>query len=565
MAHRKKLLSTRSVDRIALVVIPLSIILVALIFLRPYPAEFPMDDTYIHFVYAENLAETGKLFFNNSSEIGVGTSSILWVMLLSSAYKVGIPVYIAAKALGIISLVVLGIALYFLLRSIFPVVISLAAALLVVLSGHFIWFSLSGMETVLFLSIGILALLSYREKHWIWLGILLGLLTMTRSEGIVLLFIIAAFDIWKHRSLQKSMLTSALICALICLPWFIYLWVRTGFPLPTSGMGKHFTNSISIQVAVQDKPALAWLGKVPWLTYPFLWVVYMVEFILGGFALPDPSLTIPLGIGPFSYKLSIWAILGIIVVVIPLFWVSLRRLIQFIRMPGWIKNESHLPVIIFLVWVILNNLVYVVYLPMLGTASRYASLNHIALWIGLAVGVWYLRKEKVYILLAIGVAAIAVANTVYWDKVYEANIEHMQNVRIAAAKYIRDQVPRDRVCAASDIGAVRYYGDRPIVDLGGLIEPGLYHWFLEGKSDQYLYDHGVTCLILPGRAGTNEDGVYDIASLLGVTQSKLFSLDEQRVFQIDRDRWLLGYYPVVNSQATVTIYSLDPNQASSGE
>ena len=116
MAHRKQFLSTKSIDRIALVAIPLCIILVALIFLRPYPAEFPMDDTYIHFVYAENLVDEGELFFNTPSEIGVGTSSILWVLLLSIAYKIGIPVYITAKAMGIISLVLLGIALYFLLR-----------------------------------------------------------------------------------------------------------------------------------------------------------------------------------------------------------------------------------------------------------------------------------------------------------------------------------------------------------------------------------------------------------------------------------------------------------------
>ncbi len=561
MAARKQLLSTVSIDRIALVAIPLSIILVVLNFLRPYPAEFPMDDTYIHFVYAQNLADKGALFFNSPSEIGVGTSSILWVLLLSLGYKIGIPISTSAKFLGISSLIALGIALYFLLRSIFPAVVSLAGALLVVLSGHFTWFALSGMETVLFISLGIFALLSYRGKHWGWLGILLGLLTLTRSEGILLLFIIAAFDIWKHRTIQKSLITSALICALICGPWFIYLWVRTGFPLPTSGTGKHFANNISIQVALESKPAFSWLGKVPWLTYPFMWIVHLVEFILGGFAFPAPYLTIPLGIGQLAYKLSIWAILGIIVVVLPLLWISFRKLIQFIKSPGWMKKESHLPLVIFLVWMVVTNLVYMIYLPMLGTASRYASLNHIALWIGLAAGVWYLRKDKVYVLLAIGLAAIAVANTVYWDRVYEANIEHMQNVRIAAAEYIRDQVPQDDICAASDIGAVRYYGERPIVDLGGLIEPGVYHRYLEGRSDQYLVENGVTCLVLPGRAGTNVDGVFDLAKEYGFTQSKLFSLNEQRVFQIDRDRWLLGYYPVVNYQATVTIYSLDPKPA----
>ena len=58
-------------------IILIAILVVSSIYLWPMTFEFPMDDTYIHFVYAENLAISGKLFFNFPDEVGVGSSSLL--------------------------------------------------------------------------------------------------------------------------------------------------------------------------------------------------------------------------------------------------------------------------------------------------------------------------------------------------------------------------------------------------------------------------------------------------------------------------------------------------------
>ncbi|MDH5506319.1 MAG: hypothetical protein OEZ02_03785 [Anaerolineae bacterium] len=113
-----------------------------------------MDDTYIHFVYAQNLAETGRLMFNFAGEPGVGSTSILWVTLLAIGYKLGLSLHITAKVLGITALVLVGQGVYRLLNSKFPALVSLASALMVILSGNMLWFALSGMETLLFLGLG---------------------------------------------------------------------------------------------------------------------------------------------------------------------------------------------------------------------------------------------------------------------------------------------------------------------------------------------------------------------------------------------------------------------------
>jgi len=537
-------------------IVVLTILVASSIYLWPSPLEFPMDDSYIHFVYAENLSEQGRLFFNDPGEKGVGTSSLLWVLILGAGNWVGLSMHWVAKLVGVTCLATVGIGLYHLLRPLRSPWVALAVTLLVILSGHMLWFSLSGMETMLFLALGILALLCYREERWAWLGIVLGLLVITRLEGIILAFVIAGFDIWRRRAIRSGLLVAGAVTGLICFPWILYLWQRTGHFLPTSGIGRHYSNITAIQRIAEHSESLAWISQFPMLVYPLTWIGYSIEFILGGYALPAPYLNITPDVGSFSYKLSIWAILGLATVVLPLLWISIKRLVIYLKTEGWEKDEARLPLLIFLVWMVLHNLVYMIYLPIIGSASRYASLNHIALWLAMGLGIWHVQGSRFRLWLAAGLFVIALANTVYWNRVYDANLEHMLGVRIAAADHLREQIPEGETCAAFDIGALRYYGQRPLVDLGGLIDPNLMQWFTEGRFDQYLVENQVTCLAIPGRIITPTDGVVDIAKEAGLTQSSLFELEQEKVYQIDRERWLVGYQPTVNYQATVTIYKL---------
>jgi hypothetical protein len=200
------------------------------------------------------------------------------------------------------------------------------------------------------------------------------------------------------------------------------------------------------------------------------------------------------------------------------------------------------------------------FLPVPGTASRYGGLNHVVLWLALAVGLWVsMRRRRLWPWLAAGLSVIAVANTVYWNGVYEANLDHMQNARIAAAHFLRRELSPGSSCAAYDVGAVRYHSQRPIVDLGGLLEPDASRYFLEGEVDRYLVERGVTCVALPSRAGATDEGWFDLAEILGLSSSPLFEMHQVAVFEIDRARWLQGYLPTANYQAAVTIYQLEPS------
>ena len=548
-------------EGIPFLVIGASVLLVALAFLWPAPAEFPMDDAYIHFVYARNLAEHGKLMFNFPDEKGVGTSSPLWVLLLAGGYAAGIPLHLLAKALGIGALIIVGAALYLLLRPIWGVFASLGTALAAVLSGPMLWFSLSGMETTLFLALALLALLAYRARRWLWMGLLLGLLTLARPEGLALALAITLAEIARQKRIPRPLVWAGIICALVAGPWFLYLYLRTGHFLPTSGLSKHVTTTMGVQLVASQNPVLGTLARLTPLTYTGLWAVYLVEFVLGGMTLPPPRLPIGAAVGNPHYTLSLWAVVGLVGMVGPLLWAA-RRAWNVRRWPRLLQDPARRPWVPFLLWLVFHNLAYMAFLPVPGTASRYGAVNHIALWLGLVAGLRaFAHRPRLQRVWVAGLILLLGANGAYWNSVYDANLEHMQNVRIAAARFVRDHVPPKELCAAFDIGAVRFYSERPIIDLYGLVDPEVGDWYYRGEMDRYLAVKNVRCLILPDRPGTTEDGWFDLGTMLKLTTSPLFTPYQLALFEIRQDRWLQGYLPTLNYQAAVTVYHLLPVQS----
>lgn len=534
----------------------------ALVYLSPSELEFPMDDSYIHMIYAKNLVEQGTLMFSQPGEKGVGTSSILWVLLLAGGHAVGISMHLSAKMLGAACLAAVGASLYALLRGFWRPAPALAAALLVMLSGNMLWFSLSGMETMLFVALGMIALLLYRDRRWICLGLALGLLALARPEGVLLGAAIALLEGLRSLPVRRGgalrgLLLCGLVCLLVCGPWFGYLLWRTGHVLPTSALGKQLTSLVAARYVLAQNNAPALLGRLTGLIYIGLWVVYLLEFTLGGFSLPAPRLVVTLVAGEAGYVVSAWAIAGWAVAA-SLLAAAGRRFIRFDRWRGWLEDPARRPLMALLLWTFLHNLVYALYLPVPGTASRYGALNHLVLWTALVFGLQYFaHRRRLQGALALGVAVLALANTLYWNRVYDANLEHMLEVRIQAAEYLRESLPAGQVCAVSDIGAVRYYSQRAVVDLGALVDPEAGEWFLQGATDRYLLEKRATCLVLPGRSGTTADGWMDIAEILGLTDSDLLEMRPVQVFEIDRQRWLLGYLPTHNYQASVVIYALE--------
>ncbi|HEY5982957.1 MAG TPA: hypothetical protein VIU38_05745 [Anaerolineales bacterium] len=544
-------------------VIPYSLLLAAgivaaaLLFLLPHAAEFPMDDAYIHLVYARNLAEHGSLDFNFPGERGVGSTSLLWVLLLAAGLKVGIPMAVLAKALGIASLIALSLGVQTLLRSIWGPLPAFLAAALVGISGNMLWFALSGMETVLFLALGIAVLIAYRSGRAFWVGLALAALILTRPEGIALLAAIWVVDVLHHRRVTRGLLMLTVLAVGLSAPWFVYLYLRSGHFISTSAIGKHLSTSIAIDHILRYVRIPESLAGIPGLLYILMWIGFLGLHVLGGVALPPPLLTVETpSLG--TYGISYWSVFAWVLAA-GLILVSARQMLSPGVLQTWFANDSRRALLLMLIWVVLHNLAYALYLPIPGTASRYGAINHVVLWLSLSYGLLVLGRRRPRLFsLAIPTILLAVVNTLYWNSVYDANLEHMTRVRIRAADFVRVSIPADENCAAFDVGAMRYFGGHPVIDLGGLIDPNAAEVFEAGTTDQYLLSNKVTCLILPGRSGEAGDGLFDFGDILGISTSPVLHITQLETFAIDRRTWLRGYLATGNYQASVVVYDVRP-------
>jgi hypothetical protein len=537
-----------------------SVVGLAVLFLWPSFSAFPMDDTYIHFVYARNLAERGLLFFNAPNEVGVGTTSILWVLLLAAGLKLGISSAVLAKLLGVASLVVVCMVLYVLLRGVWGPFPALLGAWLVGISGNMLWFALSGMETTFFLAVGLLALLAYRQERWISLGVALGMLGLIRPEGLALAVAVAAVDIVHRRKLNHHLIVSGLVCLMLFAPWALYLLWRTGSPISTSGAGKQLSAAVGLAYVVSQTGLPSFLANSPGLIYIGSWISYFLLFTLGGMSLPAPYMALGT-LALNTYNISGWSLASWIVAGVLLYKAGARFLSPS-RWRSWLQDDSRRILLVLVLWAVLHNACYMIFLPIPGTASRYGAINHVILWLALAAGLLaFMPRPRLLLAMSCALVAVAFANTLYWNRVYDANLDHMQNVRIQAAEFIAKSMPVEDRCAAFDVGALRYFSQRPILDLGGLIDPNAARVFEAGGADRYLLQRDVSCLILPGRTGRADEGWFDFARILGLSASTRIDLHLVRVFEIDRQRWLLGYLPTVNYQASVTVYRIQPASA----
>ena len=201
---------------------------------------YSIDDAFVTFRYAQNLADGNGLTFNPGDKAVEGYSNFLWLIILSFTYLIGLPIYWTAKILGIICFITAGLVWhlgfskedhdYLWLTPIFFMITPFTA-----------FWAVSGLELGLYALI--LALLTVTIlKRSKWILILLPLIVLTRPEGvgIAIVFIAAAWIAdfldkktgWKYYLLALFVVIAA-FTALIAFRMAVF-----GYPMPNTFYAK---------------------------------------------------------------------------------------------------------------------------------------------------------------------------------------------------------------------------------------------------------------------------------------------------------------------------------------
>lgn len=179
----------------------------------------PLDDAWIHLVFARNFAR-GDFFSFNSHVPVAGSTSPLWAMILGAGYALTQSPVWMPKVLGVVLNIALGLLTWrfvlFLGLHRFP---ALVVALLVVCAPRLVWASMSGMEVGLYVLLCVASIYAYLKwtspgswKFYISWGIA-GLAVWARPElmTLPLMFVV-------HQLLLRRRVVTAKRNAVVTMP-----------------------------------------------------------------------------------------------------------------------------------------------------------------------------------------------------------------------------------------------------------------------------------------------------------------------------------------------------------
>ncbi len=410
---------------------------------------FPLDDSYIHLQFAQNLAQGNGLAFMPERPVPASTSP-LWTALLAPAAAISPSAAMGwAKALG---------ALFFLLaaadlsgfardlgarRS-----TSLLAGVLMVLTETLAFSALSGMEVSLFVWLLVRGLRCWSREEARNCGALvtpaiwvLLVSALARPEGLLVVALALTERVVRSRwsggrGRSREIAGVLALGGLILVPTFgLFLW-WSGSPLPTT-----FT--------VKAGSGHQWLPSTRDL-FRFTDILFRVQ----------PAMTVLAGAGAISLLRRNRSLL-------PALWLfGLPIAYSALNAPGQpvlLGNFGRyafplLPFVVLLGCLGLEDL--------MTHAREYLRLNgHLGRSVA-AIGVAIVVLPCVFSTLnGAGRSALAVRNVEQSD--------------VRAARWIQDNLPGQRI-GAQDIGALGLFSDAQVVDLVGLVNPEILP-FLRGS------------------------------------------------------------------------------------
>lgn len=435
---------------------------------------FPLDDAWIHQTYARNLAETGQLAYL-PNQPSAGSTSPAWSLLLSVGYMVGLDYQLWTYLLGGLSLAGTAWLTYRLLLRLASsrLMAALLAGLFCAIEWHLVWAAASGMETMFFTALS-LALLEYTCSHIdnrestagpaslrkeriivsaIGIGLLGGLLTLTRPEGLGLMGLVLVAVIALPRPPTRSKLGLRLLAASIALLAFVILMVPyVTFNLNSSGA--IFPNTFYAKQA-------EYRGHL------------------------TPSLPVRF------WRVLSPTLVGAQVLLLPGFCYAVYRLLRHRR---WLAT---LP----LVWWLAFLSAYALRLPVNYQHGRYVMPS---IPILILYGVWgtaiLLRPRSPYLLVRVlsraAPIAIALLALLFLGRgalAYRDDVGVIEGEMVATALWLNEHTTAEDLIAVHDIGAVGYFTEHPLLDLAGLINPQVIPFIADAEQlADWMVQRGAT-------------------------------------------------------------------------
>lgn len=434
----------------------------------------PFDDSWIHLTLARNLAETGALGIQPGHWSG-GSSSLLWDLLLAAIDRLSqAPRLETAIALGAAAQSMSAGLFYLIARDSLGRAHGLVAGALYSFCGPLLLLSLSGMETSLFLLLGMAALWCWGRARPAWSSLFLALLVLTRIEGLVLWAILAlCYALFGRSRIPWRAGLGALLPPPIVFLLSSLLRLRMeGQFLPLTMAGRRWLWGVApgrLPLWPANREAMG--------VYLRIWKAYLLDWLFQSFLLE-----------PWPALLFIYRTLCLALLLAGLAW--LGRIAWRERMEG--RRVSG---VLLATWASAHFGIYLLFAPIATLRHQVLVLPALFLLAGAGLQLGWTLLQRLLPrplcrgLWAIGASGLLLVNGIgfqQWKVNYADHVRHINQVHVRLGRWVSANLPEEAVVAAFDIGALSYLGGSEIVDMGGLTDPAVL---------PYLYAHNIVpCL-----------------------------------------------------------------------
>ncbi len=416
----------------------------------------PVDDAYIHFQYARQIAR-GELYqYNPGQPSTSGATSLLYPYLLAIGSLLGLQdLQLGWWALTIGCAGLFGSALAVTRISRFAGLSADAAMLMgaaFILNGAITWHAYSGMETMLIICLLLWTLWGYLSGQLAVFVAAASLLTITRPEGsiaAVIAVIIYLVELYQRQDLRERR-------------WFErrHLWLL--LPILLTGLQPLLNRIFTGSFSPTGNQAKSLLGMIP-----FEWGEVLRRIAEN---ITRTLTELVTGLGEFGVPyllpgLVLIALLGVMV------WAVRNRRLTFL----------------FLILLWMAALIGAI--STLDTAlwhfKRY-QMPLIALIMALSPFGLTLVQERFRQRLSLGLvgllAAFGIWSMVQFVGYYAMNTRGVASQPLAMARWLAENTPPDAVVAVHDVGMMRYLGNRTTIDMVGLTTAGAADWWRNGPG-----------------------------------------------------------------------------------
>lgn len=415
----------------------------------------PLDDVYIHFQYARQLAVGQPYVYNPGLPASSGATSFLYPYMLAVGYNLGfqgLNLSLWAMVLGALALAGSLWLVYRLARSWnVPEWLAVGLVAIFAFSGPVSWHFMSGMETGIVISLALWALYAVSQRYFRQSLLAAALLALIRPEGGLLALVVMPVVFWDSRPLRRR-----------------HVWLL----LPVLAVGvQPLVNLLMTGSAVASgNAAKSVLGIVP-----FYWDD-VIGRILGQFARMWRELITGISSREGMYVLFTVPVLS---------FVGLGRLL--------VQRDRRALGLMLVGWLLAGTVAVATLDTAFWHFKRY-QMPLLALFFplfayGLALFVTRWRFVT-YGILGLTLL-VALWTGVQFRGHFALNVDYVYQQPLQMARWLRANTPEDAVVAVHDVGMMRYLGGRTTLDIVGLTTPGAADYWRTGPGAvaEFLLHH----------------------------------------------------------------------------